>query len=174
MRLLNYLVHNLPDDAPPQHAAQDLLRRQLVPVPAVQVPAVQVGTLVSASVAVCSTKAIVTVTAGLNLPAVTLLGKRQVLDLPLVCTTTVTVSQSTITSINSVTSTYSGPVSSASPTPVRQCLLSLSLCSKLCSGYSWGAMRSAESYMEGINPRHHVSNLWATPVMLYYTSSVFI
>jgi hypothetical protein len=146
MRLLNYLVHhNLQVGAPPQHAAQGLAGRQLVPaVPAVNVP-VQVGTLLSASLAACSTKVTVTVQAGI-LP--TLLGKRQVAGLsllPLSCTTTVTVSRSTVTSINSVTSRYTGPssASSTSPpvssaTPVRHYSISLSLCSKLCSVNLWG------------------------------------
>jgi hypothetical protein len=137
MRLLNYLVHhNLQDGAPPQHAAQGLAGR------AVNVP-VAVGTLLSASVAACSTKVTVTVQAGI-LP--TILGKRQVANLlPLSCTTTVTVSQSTVTSINSVTSRYTGPssASSTSPpvssaTPVRHYFISLSLCSKLCSVNLWG------------------------------------
>lgn len=58
---------------------------------------------------------------------------------PLACTTTVTVSPTTtVYSINSLTSTYTGPASSATSSPVRQPLLSL--CSKLCSVDLWGIM----------------------------------
>jgi hypothetical protein len=144
MRLLNYLVyHNQQAGAPPQQDAQGLAGRQLGPV---ALP-VNVGSVLSASVGACSTKVTVTVQAGI-LSAI--VGKRQVaglLNLPLSCTTTVTVSRSTVTSINSVTSRYTGPssasstrppVSSASPTPVRQLSITLSLCSKLCSVNLWG------------------------------------
>jgi hypothetical protein len=126
MRLLNYLVYNMPDGAwlsgsAPPGGSQGLSRRA----------SPGTATIATATVSVNAGKSMAEVT-----PSVV---KRQ--D-PLACTTTITVSPTTtVYSINSLTSTYTGPASSATPSPVRQPLISL--CSKLCSVDLWGIMYSS-------------------------------
>jgi hypothetical protein len=102
MRLLNYLA-SLPDVVlwlrSPQGLSQGLSRRQL-------------------SLPVCTTTTTVFLPVGTSISNVTATYvKRQ--D-PFACTTTISVSQSaTLTTVNSLTSTYSGPPGSQSSGPVR-------------------------------------------------------
>jgi hypothetical protein len=133
--LLNYLVHNMPDGtwlsgSAPQGGSQGLSRRG-VPDTAI------------------SPTTTVTVKAGSSMPEMTpSIVKRQN---PLVCTTTITVSPTTtVYSINSLTATYTGLASSASPSPVRQPLISL--CSELCSLDLWGIMCSMELCIFWMSP----------------------
>jgi hypothetical protein len=116
MRLLKHLVHSLPDAGHLLHASQGLSRRQL--------PG-----------AVCSTTTTVVLPAQTSISTVTVTYVKRLE--PSACTTTISVSlSSTLTTINSLTSTYTGPPSAQSSSPVR--LLSFSLCSKLCSVDLWG------------------------------------
>jgi hypothetical protein len=116
MRLLKHLVHNLPDAAPLLHASQGLSRRQ-------------------APAGVCSTTTTVVLPAQTSIRTVTVTYVKP--QEPPACTTTISVSLSTtLTTINSLTSTYTGPPSAQSSPPVRSFLFSL--CSKLCSVDLWG------------------------------------
>jgi hypothetical protein len=116
MRLLKHLVHNLPDAGPLLHASQGLSRRQ-------------------APAGVCSTTTTVVLPAQTSIRTMTVTYVKP--QEPPACTTTISVSlSSTLTTINSLTSTYTGPPSAQSSSPV--CSIFFSLCSKLCSVDLWG------------------------------------
>jgi hypothetical protein len=123
MRLLRFVVQNLPDTALWSHPPKGL-KRQLLPP------------------SICSTTTTISLPTATSINSVTSTYMKR--DIGSVCTTTVNVNVTTVTSINSLTSTYVGPSASQSSPPVRHFFLSL--CSKLCSANMWGMMCPMELF----------------------------